>query len=190
MVDSSDVVAALDLLLEQVEIQITLADDAGRRAFESRDFEETREAIEISRRVTGFREQVLALGKEWQRMVGSPTEVEPEKERAAPRNLGRLPRGFRTSESAYYIPILQVLAANGGSGRARDVLDQVGEMMKPILKDVDYDPVASSSSLPRWRNTASFARMSMVSEGLLKPSSLHGLSEIADQGRKELAGRT
>ena len=56
----------------------------------------------------------------------------------------------------------------GGAGKVAEVLARVGEAMKGTLRDVDYQPLGSSPDMPRWRNTAQWARNSMVKEGLLK----------------------
>ena len=58
--------------------------------------------------------------------------------------------------------------------------------MKPVLKDVDFAPLASNPENPRWRNAAQWARNSMVNEGLLKNDSPHGIWEISDKGRAML----
>jgi hypothetical protein len=84
------------------------------------------------------------------------------------------------------VPILRVLAEMGGAGKVADVLERLGKAMKPILKEVDYDPLASSPDNPRWRNAAQWARNSMVHEGLLKADSPRGVWEIADKGRAML----
>jgi hypothetical protein len=59
--------------------------------------------------------------------------------------------------------------------------------MKPILKDVDHEPLASEPDMPRWRNSAQWARNTMRQEGLLKDDSPHGTWEITDAGRTRLA---
>ena len=76
----------------------------------------------------------------------------------------------------------------GGSGHVKDVLDRVGEIMKPVLKNVDYEPLASTPDNLRWRNAAQWARNSMVNEGLMKNDSPRGVWEISDKGRTFLAG--
>jgi hypothetical protein len=58
--------------------------------------------------------------------------------------------------------------------------------MRGVLKEVDYDPLASDPDLPRWRNAAQWARSMMVKEGLLKADSPRGVWEIADKGRAVL----
>jgi hypothetical protein len=87
------------------------------------------------------------------------------------------------------MPILQVLEEMGGGGKVADVLDRVGKVMKSLLKDADHDPLASDPSNPRWRNTAQWARNSMVHEGLLRGDSPRGLWQITDLGKARLFER-
>ena len=75
----------------------------------------------------------------------------------------------------------------GGSGKVREVQDRVGQIMKPILSDVDLQKVPSGQV--RWRNTACWARQDMVDEGLLKTNSPRGIWEISEEGRASLESR-
>jgi hypothetical protein len=136
--------------------------------------------------LTAFRDRVAALRKEWEELAAVAEREEDEETRAERRNLGKLRKGVRTPESAYYVPILQVLEKMGGGGKVADVLERLGKAMKPILKDVDYDPLASGPDNPRWRNAAQWARNSMVREGLLKADSHRGVWEITEKGRAAL----
>jgi len=67
-----------------------------------------------------------------------------------------------------------------------DVLARIGKKMKGVLKKPDYEPLASSPDNLRWRNTAQWARNSMVNEGLLKKDSPRGIWEISDKGKSYL----
>jgi len=109
-----------------------------------------------------------------------------EETRAQRRNLGKLRKGARTPESAYYRPLLEVLGQMGGSGKVAEVLDRVGKIRKPVLKEVDYQPPASNPDNLRWRNAAQWARNSMVNDGLLKSDSPRGVWEVSEAGRREL----
>ena len=182
----TNVSSAFEMLLEEVEAEIDFVNNVGAKAFEVRDYDKAKEALERAATLTAFRDRVAGLRKEWEELAAVAESQEDEETKAARRDLGRLRRGLRTPEVNYYQPILQVLAEMGGSGKVAEILDRVGEVMKPILKDVDYDPLASSPDLPRWRNAAQWARNSMVHEGLLKPDSPRGVWEIADKGRAML----
>ncbi len=64
--------------------------------------------------------------------------------------------------------------------------DKVYKAIKPGLKDVDHEPLASEPDMPRWRNSAQWARNSMRQEGLIKDDAPHGTWEITTVGRTRL----
>ncbi len=178
----SNVSSGFEMLLEEVEAEIDFFTRIGSRAFESRDFRKVDEARTQAEKVTAFRDKVATLRKEWDTISGSEAE-EDEETKAERRNLGRLRKGLRTPEAAYYLPILKALIELGGSAKMQAVLDKVHKAMKPILKDVDHEPLASDPDMPRWRNSAQWARNTMRQEGLLKDDSPHGTWEITPAGK-------
>lgn len=183
--DPSNVSSGFEMLLEEVEAEIDFFTRLGSRAFESRDFRKVDEARTQAEKVTAFRDKVATLRKEWVAISGGESE-EDEETRAERRNLGRLRKGLRTPEDAYYLPILKALADLGGSAKMQTVLEMVHAAMKPILKDVDHEPLASDPDMPRWRNSAQWARNSMRQEGLLKNDSPHGTWEMTVAGRERI----
>ena len=74
----------------------------------------------------------------------------------------------------------------GGSGKTRDVLDRVGEKMKSSLKPLDYDVLPSDGKSVRWRNSAQWARNTMVNEDGRMKKTKTGIWEISEEGRKWL----
>lgn len=180
-----DVLAAFELLLEAVEAEIDLIDKVGARAFERHDHHDAREAAERAEQATTFREKILSLRKEWEELAIVHERGREEIIRDQRRNLGRLQRGVRTPELAYYQPILKVLDESGGSARMSDVLPRVEQLMREKLKKIDYEPLPSDGML-RWSKAAQWARNSMVKEGLLKQDSPRGIWEITDAGRMAL----
>lgn len=183
----TNVVAAFEILLEEIETEIDFTNRVGSRAFEARDYDRAREALEQAAQLTAYRDKLAALRRDWDRLVPViDEEAEDAETSESRRNLRRLRRGLRTPEEAYYRPILRVLERRGGSGQVAEVLDEVREEMKSILRDVDFEPLASDSNNPRWRNAAQWARNSMVNEGLLKSGSPRGVWEIAEKGREYL----
>jgi len=181
----SNVSSGFEMLLEEIEAEIDFFTRVGARAFENRDFRKVDEARAQAEQVTAFRDKVAALRKEWYAISGTETE-EDEETKAERRNLGRLRKGLRTPESAYYLPILKALTELRGSAKMQAVLEKVYETMKPILKDVDHQPLASDPDMPRWRNSAQWARNTMRQEGLIKDDSPHGTWEISDAGHQKL----
>jgi hypothetical protein len=183
----TNVQAAFEMLLEEIEAEIDFINGVGSKAFEKRDYDRAKEALEHAGKLTGFRDKAVALKKEWDGFTVIEVDEEDRKTAQTQRqNLGRLQRGMRTREEVYYVPILQVLSDMGGSGKVAAVLDQVGKKMKGVLKKPDYEPLASGPDNPRWRNAAQWARNSMVNEGLLKNDSPRGVWEISDKGKKHL----
>jgi len=181
-VPERDMSSGLEALREEVEAEIEVVSRVGHKAFDAQDYEKARQASERAAALVAFRDRVEDLRQEWKALAADAEDREDEEARVERRNLGRLEHGLRTPESEYYRPILQVLAEMGGSGQVAEVLDGVGEVMKPILREVDYEPLASQGGAPRWRNAAQWARNSMVKEGLLKGDSPHGVWEISEKG--------
>ena len=189
----TNIQAAFEILLEEVEAEIEVINQRGARGFEARDYEAARAALEYAGQVTAFRERVDTLRREWADLRSSEPETERAEEgkAAAPslprRDLGRLRRGVRTREDRFFRPILETVAELGGSASVQAVLDGVGRRMAAVLRDVDHEPLASDPEMPRWRNTARWARNSMVRAGLLRDSSRRGVWEITDEGRRAMS---
>ncbi|GIW81593.1 MAG: hypothetical protein KatS3mg105_3400 [Gemmatales bacterium] len=184
----TNVVAAFEILLEEIETEIDFTNRVGSRAFEARDYDRAREALELAAHLTAYRDKLAAFRREWDRLVpAADEETEDAETKESRRNLGRLQRGLRTPEDSYYIPILRVLVRRGGSGQVSDVLEEVRAEMNGILRDVDFEPLASDPHNLRWRNAAQWARNSMVNEGLLKSGSPRGIWEISEKGRQYLS---
>ena len=180
----SNVLSAFEILLEEIEAEIDYFTGVGSQALQGRDYNKAKELIDHAQAITNFRNQVSGLRKEWTKINAAAEEKEDEETRIQRNNLGKLRKGLRTPESSYVLPILQALDQMGGSGKVSEVLDKVGEIMRPILKNIDYDPLASNPDNPRWRNTAQWARNSMVNEeGFLKKDSPRGIWEISEKGK-------
>lgn len=186
---TTDVPTAFDVLLEEIEAEIGFVDKAGALAFEQRNHDQARQALERADYLTAFRAKVVGLRDEWYADLKPTKEMpigEEEDQSASRRNLGRLKKGRKTPEAVYYRPILQALVDLGGSANLNDVLERVGGMVKGILKPVDYEPMPSDPDQVRWRNTAQWARYTMVKERLLRDDSPRGIWEVTDRGRKML----
>jgi hypothetical protein len=111
----TNVDAAFDILLEQIEAEIDLVNRVGARAFEGRDYDSARTTLERAGLFIAFRDRTAALRREWNALAVPPAdEEEGSEEQVQRRDLGRLRRGLRTPEQAYYRPILQVLVELGG----------------------------------------------------------------------------
>ena len=177
---SANVALALEMLLGEVAKEIDFVNRDGANAFASGDHGEARKSLQRSENLTAFRDKVAVLRKEWQEHAVSVDHSEDGIPSHRSSN-GRLPRGQRTPENEFVEPILQVLEKMGGSGEADEVVERVGRIMKPVLREVDYEPLKGDGK-PRWQKAVHWARRKMVMEGLMKPNSPRGMWEISEWG--------
>jgi peptidoglycan/xylan/chitin deacetylase (PgdA/CDA1 family) len=183
----TNVVAAFEMLLEEIEAEIELVNKVGAKAFEVRDYERARAALEQAGHIIAFRSKVDDVRREWSLLAGQHPEAhETLEDHGGRRNLGRLRRGLRTPEEAYNLPILQALESLGGSAPVGQVVEKVRQLMAGVLREVDFEPLASDPESPRWRNSAQWARNAMAREGLLKNDSPRGIWELSEAGRLAL----
>ena len=103
---------------------------------------------------------------------------------------GRIRKGLRTPESAFYYPILQVLSDLGGSAKRSEVFLILEQSMRDVLKPIDYHILSSEAQQMRWQNSAQWARNLMVKEGLLQADLPIGLWEISEKGRAFLQNKS
>lgn len=186
MSDDTDVLAAIEMLLEEIETVIETVNSEGSAAFASGKHKEAEAALARVKAMTAFREKVAVLQGEWAALAPE-TPARPARRRGRRKKTARLRRGLRTPEAAYRRPILQALVEMGGKGEIGAVLDRVRVLMRNVLKPVDDQPLASDPKMPRWRNAAQWARNRMVQEGLLASDSPRGMWEITAAGRRWLA---
>jgi Mrr N-terminal domain len=106
--------------------------------------------------------------------------VRNEVRQATPRAIP----GSILPEREYWVPILEILTEAGGAAPASDVIDALGERMRSMLTQRDYETLSMGEV--RWRNRARFARLRMTERGLLSATSPRGIWELADPGRKHL----
>jgi hypothetical protein len=185
--DPTTVQAAFEILLEEMETEIEIINQSGARAFAARNYDAARAVLERADQITGVREKLVALRNEWERLVPVAGSNGAGSKKNGSHDLSRLHRGIRTREAAYFKPILQVLNQMGGFGDMAEVLERIPKLMKGTLTDIDFEPLASNSEVPRWWNTAQWAQNSMVQAGLLKPDSPRGIWEMTEAGHKLIA---
>ncbi|MGH9196618.1 MAG: winged helix-turn-helix domain-containing protein, partial [Acidimicrobiia bacterium] len=95
-------------------------------------------------------------------------------------NRGKLPRGEKTPEKEFRLPIVQALMTMGGEGRIGDVLERVRVIMDSVLKPVDFKKTHTGAV--RWSNTAQWERQCMVDEGLLDKDVPRGVWRLTRKG--------
>jgi len=183
--------AAFEILLEELEgaVNVRQKEDLVA-AHDARDFASARKLIDEAEALTSLRQEVDRLRREWNKIKRSSHGPSRRREPPQPTGPVRLDRGVRTPEDAYYGPILRALIEAGGRATVKETLDRVMQLMKAELKDVDFQPLPSDPDEQRWRNTAKWARNTMVQDGRLMAGSKYGTWEITDEGRQWLMQRT
>ena len=177
--------AAFQTLLQAVDAEIELVNQVGARAFEVQAYDVARTALDRVTRMGELRRSLATLRDAWEELAALPLG-DPQCSGISDLHRPRLPRGRRTPQTAFRLPILQVLVELGGRARSRQVLERLQARMRPLLKEVDSQPLRSNAGLPRWRNTVYWARTLLTKEGLLNAQAGYGVWEITEAGRDYL----
>ena len=185
--DPTTVQAGFEILLEEMETEIEFINQSGAKAFAARNYEAARAVIERADQVTALREKLASLRAEWEKLAPVIAANGTGVRKNGSHDLSRLQRGIRTREVAYFKPILQVLNQMGGVGDMSEVLERLPKVMKGTLSEIDFEPLAANSEVPRWWNTAQWAQSSMVQAGLLKADSPRGVWDMTEAGHKLIA---
>lgn len=179
-----DVSAALRLLAESLEEEEKRIRNEGSKAMNEGDYDTATAVIDFAKRLLAFQKKVAGLEKEWDDLEDLRDKATPAvQEIVSKRFFGRSKRGDITSQDEYCVPILRVLVEMGGGGKTKDVITQVGEKMKAILKPNDKVRTATRTKELRWQNNTRWARQAMVDDGRMKGDSKTGIWEISDKGR-------
>ena len=132
---------AFDILAEELGEQMAAVRQGVAPAMQAGDYDSAQQALDRAKALDGLLEELADLRKRALALI--------EREAAVART--RLPRGLKTPQEAYRLPILRALVSLGGSGSAGEVLERVYESMKTELNEHDLACLASSD-IPRWRN--------------------------------------
>jgi len=180
---------AFATLLAAVEAALEESLARHKSATQQGDFDTMEVELERQKNLVSARQQLEGLQELWPRLVGEHRLAKkPRGARRATSRRKRLPRGAKTPQQAFVLPILSVLEDLGGSGAAVEVLDRVGELMSDKLNKFDLSALRTGQ--PRWRNTAQWTRQEMKNEGLLADDSPRGVWEITEYGRAFLRERS
>jgi len=176
---------AFSTLLDEVKAALEESLARHRTAMQRGDFEAMEAELDRQKNLVSARQQLEVLQELWPGLVGKcKAPRRPKRARRATPRRKRLPRGVKTPQQAFVVPILHVLEELGGSGTVSDVLDRVGELMSGTLNEFDLSTL--KSGMARWRNTAQWARQAMKKERLLADDSPRGVWEITERGRAYL----
>lgn len=185
--DQNDVSTALGLLRHSLAEEEQRIRGEGAAAMQTGDYDTATSVIEFAKRLLAFEKTVEGLVSEWEELEDLRDSASPAvQEIVSKRFFGKRKKGEVTPHFAFYRAILESLVEMGGSGKTKEVLDRVGEKMKGTLKPLDYDVLPSDGKSIRWRNSAQWARNTMVNEDGRMKKTKNGIWEISDRGRKWL----
>jgi len=172
-----DTKEAFEVLLNELRQALKDAQDAGTWAFQEGRYDDVQAAAKRAEEIAGELKKLKDLQRRWSTLTQGAKTPEPKGK--------RVPRGTKTPQETFYLPILAALEEMGGRGQVQEVLDRVETMVKDRLRDVDWQVLSDGRTI-RWRNTAQWARHDMVQQGLLAPNSPRGVWEITEAGRAYL----
>ncbi len=176
-----NVLAAFDILLEEMDAEIDRIRREGARAFESGDLKAVSSGLRAVERLAALRKEVAAARDAWRTALSRGPRTRKQRNRGSGGAVGRL---IPTED--YFLPILEALEQMGGSGRTADVVEKVRKAMTPRFTAADLAPIPSDTEEPRWHKSAQWARLAMKHRGLLRSDSPRGIWEISESGREFL----
>lgn len=185
--DQNDVSTALGLLRDSLAEEEQRIRSEGAAAMQAADYDTATSVIEFAKRLLAFQKKVEGLVTEWAELEDLRDAASPAvQEIVSKKFFGKRKKGEITPHTAFYRPILESLVELGGSAKTKVVLDRAGEKMQGALKPLDYAVLPSDGKSIRWRNSAQWARNTMVNEDGRMKKTKNGIWEISDKGRKWL----
>ena len=186
--DQNDVSTALGLLRDSLAEEEQRIRNEGAAAMQAADYDTATSVIEFAKRLLAFQKKVEGLVTEWAELEDLRDAASPAvQEIVSKKFFGKRKKGEITPHTAFCRVILESLVELGGSAKTKIVLDRVGEKMKHLLKPLDHAVLPSDGKSIRWRNSAQWARNTMVNEDGRMKKTKNGIWEISDEGRKWLA---
>jgi restriction system protein len=188
--DQNDVSTALGLLRDSISEEEQRIRNEGAKAMQGGDYDTATSVIEFAKRLLAFEKKVEGLVAEWDELEDLRDSASPAvQEIVSKKFFGKRKKGEVTPHTAFFRAILESLVEMEGSAKTRLVLDRVGGKMKDVLKPIDYAVLPSDGKSIRWRNSAQWARNTMVNEDGRMKKTKNGIWEISDKGRKWLKGK-
>ena len=181
--DQNDVSTALGLLRDSLAEEEQRIRNEGAAAMQAADYDTATSVIEFAKRLLAFQKKVEGLVAEWAELEDLRDAASPAvQEIVSKKFFGKRKKGEITPHTAFYRAILESLVELGGNAKTKIVLDRVGEKMKSILKPLDYAVLPSDGKSIRWRNSAQWARNTMVNEDGRMKKTKNGIWEISPAG--------
>ena len=172
---------SFEVLLEQVEDVVGILNQRGGNSLRFGDYEGARNLMQDAEGITFFRHRVKELQNEWQALFGNS-----ENDLGSAKDADQ-PRGLRTPQETYRLPILACLSELGGKATVEEVLEKVEIKLETMINDYDCESLPSDPRTLRWKSTAFWCGSALVNEELLSNDAQNGMWEITEKGTEYLA---
>jgi hypothetical protein len=169
----ADIQPALEDIQEVLEAEHAALEAQLQEALSARTYDVLKQLTPRIEAIEAFRARVVALNGDWQKTFAKKR-----------RSGDKLSRGLRTSQEAFFKPILTALIARGGSARKSDIVADLEAAMGATLTAHDRMALPSNPHEIRWQNTVAWARHDLRLAGRIKDDSPQGIWEISDAGRE------
>ena len=169
----ADIQPALEDIQEVLEAEHAALEAQLQEALSARTYDVLKQLTPRIEAIEAFRARVVTLNGDWQKTFAKKR-----------RSGDKLSRGLRTSQEAFFKPILVALIARGGSARKSDIVADLEAAMGATLTTHDRMALPSNPHEIRWQNTVAWARHDLRLAGRIKDDSPQGIWEISDAGRE------
>jgi hypothetical protein len=191
---ADNVAASLDLLQDSLAEEVERINDEGSKAMKAGDYSTASEVIAFAVRLEDFGKRVEDVNRAWAQLKGIRDNSSSKVQQIVSQNFqqivsrrffGRESIGETIPQTDYFRPVLSALIEVGGRGKAKQIIDRVGEMLNSRLKPKDFKQHLSDGRREaRWRVNARYARKQMVDNyGYMEKGSPAGIWEISAAGR-------
>ncbi len=180
-----DVTERFDNLIDEMETIFENLNEDGARFLKKGEYEKAKAVMGRVREIKKIRDEAENLQIKWEG-VFRETSRGPLKRKRRDKKKKTYPRGIKTPEKDFVIPILETIEELGGAGSVKEVLQKVFEKMKDRLNDYDLKAIPSHPDRFRWESTAMWCRQSMVDDGFLSSEAKRGLWILTEKGKDRL----
>ncbi len=180
-----DVTERFDNLIDELETIFDNLNEEGARFLKKGEYEKAKAVMGKVREIKKIRDEAENLQVKWEG-VFQETSRGPLKRKRRDKKRKTFPRGVKTPEKDFAIPIMEAVEELGGAGSVKEVLKKVFDKMGKRLNDYDLKAIPSHPERFRWENTAMWCRQRLVEDGLLSSEAKRGLWVLTEKGKNRL----
>jgi len=177
MNETVNTTGAFEQLIDHLDDTLEAMQSHAHARIDQGAFDTAQQVLKQAQSVKSLRDDLEAMSDRYAETIASVQGI---------KGTVKLPKGLKTRQQAYRVPILKALVALGGQAKIGQVLDRVFAEMQSRLNSYDLANLPQSDT-PRWRNTAQWARNSLREDGMIRGDTPRGIWAISEKGRKWVA---